>query len=150
MMANVKALEVIISYEFQQPLLGCEALQLAGNGVTWIGGRHIPNGNKRLAVLGDQVLDTVLSNKWYESGMIESNWNAIRLQVSSNSNLSSTGLQFNIGSVLQGNPTNPQRVSEKIMATAVEAVLGAVFRDGGLTAVERVLETLGLTNDSAL
>ena len=45
---------------------------------------------------------------------------------------------------------NPQHISENIMATAVQAVLGAVFRDGGLPALERVMETLGLTIDADL
>ncbi|MCJ1294020.1 hypothetical protein MMC34_005577 [Xylographa carneopallida] len=145
MTTNVVALEVMIHYDFKEPLLAWEALQLPGNGVSEIGSRQLPDGNKRLAILGDHALDLVLCSEWHKSEMSKGRWSKIRVDVSSNSSLHRTGVLFNIGSVLQGNPTNPQPISNVMMATAVEAVIGAVFRDGGLTAVERVMETLGLT-----
>ena len=69
MTTNVTALGVMLQYDFQEPLLAWEALQLAGNGVSRIGSRYTPTGNKRLAILGDQVINTVLCNGWYKSEM---------------------------------------------------------------------------------
>ena len=71
MISNVNACQAIIGYQFQDPYLCWEALQVAGSGVTEILGRHIPNGNKRLAVVGDLALDFVLSQDWYLSGADE-------------------------------------------------------------------------------
>lgn len=36
------------------------------------------------------------------------------------------------------------RVSDKMLATMVEALMGAVFKDGGMEAVENVMESLGI------
>lgn len=71
MMEKVYTLQDIIEYNFNDPLLAAEALQLPGNGVSYIGTRRLINGNKRLAVLGDVVLDMILCGKWYESGLSE-------------------------------------------------------------------------------
>ena len=57
---DVVALEQKIGYTFRDKDVAKEALQLAGDGVLRIGGRELPNGNKRLAVVGDGVLDMVL------------------------------------------------------------------------------------------
>ncbi len=44
------------------------------------------------------------------------------------------------------NPSNPlpQPLGRKVMADLVEALIGAVFQDGGLDAAEQVMQTLGL------
>ena len=69
MTTNVVALEVMIHYDFKEPLLAWEALQLPGNGVSEIGSRQLPDGNKRLAILGDHALDLVLCSEWHKSEM---------------------------------------------------------------------------------
>lgn len=59
--------EVIIAYTFTDPLILWEALQAAGSTVRSAGTRRFPDGNKRLAVLGDTVLKLVLVGEWYDS-----------------------------------------------------------------------------------
>lgn len=68
MLAKVEHCQQILGYQFQDRKLCWEALQMAGNGVRVAGSRSIPNGNKRLAVVGDFVLDLILSEAWYEGG----------------------------------------------------------------------------------
>jgi hypothetical protein len=68
MTTYVKKCEDIIGYEFNDPHVLWEALQLAGSGVSITGMRIVQNGNKRLAVLGDLALDIVLCKKWYDGG----------------------------------------------------------------------------------
>ena len=58
---------MIIGYTFADPIILWEALQAAGSGITWAGTRHFPDGNKRLAVLGDTILQLVLVNDWYDT-----------------------------------------------------------------------------------
>lgn len=56
------ACEQAIGYQFREPLLLWEALQVPGALV------HMPRyveGNKRLAILGDMILDLLLALKWY-------------------------------------------------------------------------------------
>ena len=52
-----------LGYVFVDPSILSEALQAAGNGVSQVGGRKIMEGNKRLAMLGDSVL-----NDWFMGG----------------------------------------------------------------------------------
>jgi len=61
-------LESLLDYHFSDHNLLEELLQAAGSSVSdpaVHGDRH---GNKRLALLGDSVLSTVLLEQWYESG----------------------------------------------------------------------------------
>lgn len=145
MMNKVHACETIIGYQFQDPHICWEALQVAGSGVYRTGGRNIANGNKRLAIVGDAAIDLVLSKDWYESGTDEAQWTTTRLQLSSNENLHSVGLVQNLTGCINTNPLNPVAISKKIMAATVEAVIGAVFLDsGGLAAVKDVMRRLAL------
>lgn len=64
----VNGAQSIIGYAFRDRFLLWEALQSAGSPVLLAGGRNIPNGNKRLAVLGDTVLQLVLVEQWYAGG----------------------------------------------------------------------------------
>jgi ribonuclease III len=162
MMEKVQACEAIIDHVFNDPLLCWEALQVAGSGVSHSGTHCILNGNKRLAVVGDAVIDLILSKDWFESGANESDspavlflrnnvlifvsgyWTDIRMRVSSNANLHAVGIAVGLNSCMHVNPRNPVYFSPKIMATAVEAVIGTVFLDGGLVATRTSMHVLGL------
>ena len=61
------AVENIINYNFNDPLILWEALQAAGSTSRSAGTRRFPDGNKRLAVLGDTILKLVLVQEWYDS-----------------------------------------------------------------------------------
>ena len=62
--------EMTIGHTFNDPLILWEALQAAGSIVRSAGPRRFPDGNKRLAMIGDTVLKLVLVTKWYDSGDI--------------------------------------------------------------------------------
>jgi hypothetical protein len=72
-------------------------------------------------------------------------WTGTRMRVSSNANLHAVGIAVGLHSCMHVNPKNPVSFSQKIMATAVEAVIGAVFLDGGLVAAKASMHVLGLT-----
>ena len=67
MAAKVQQCQKILGYEFTDQYLCWEALQMAGNGISSAGKRPIPNGNKRLAILGQFALGLVLSQEWYDA-----------------------------------------------------------------------------------
>ena len=62
----VHGVENIIGYTFDDPYLVWEAVSAAGS-ITSAGGRHFVNGNKRMAVVGDTLLQLALAESWYES-----------------------------------------------------------------------------------
>ena len=65
-MNRIHGVEAIIGYQFTEYSSIWEALQAAGSPVQFIGNRRIDGGNKRLAVLGDCVLDLALAEAWHE------------------------------------------------------------------------------------
>lgn len=65
---TLQAVETILNYHFHNPKLLWEALQAAG--ATYPGEGLRPNGNKRLALVGDEVLGLVLKEDWYHSGAL--------------------------------------------------------------------------------
>lgn len=64
----------------------------------------------------------------------------------SNLHLSEVGFGHRLDTCVITNTGTP-RVTANTMATTVEAILGAVYLDGGEDAVGRVLTTLGMTHE---
>ena len=78
MVSTVARLQKIIGYKFKNTQLGWEAVQAPGSvthsgetlharsvKTTAIGFERLPDGNKRLALVGDSVLRLVLCEDWY-------------------------------------------------------------------------------------
>jgi len=73
-------------------------------------------------------------------------WAVAEQAIITNKNLSKIGFDIGLDSCVilnQGTGT----VSDKTMATTVEALIGAAFRDGGENALEHLLNTLGLDHE---
>lgn len=70
----------------------------------------------------------------------------IELALLSNSSFTTVGISNGIARCVILNDGTPS-VSAKTMACTAEAILGAVFLDGGADALERVITTLGLTHE---
>lgn len=67
-MTKILGIEALIDYKFTSRLLLWEALQASGSPVRTIGDRSLgTDGNKSLAIVGDRILDTVLSLDWRNS-----------------------------------------------------------------------------------
>ncbi|KAL8782412.1 MAG: hypothetical protein Q9213_005415 [Squamulea squamosa] len=139
----VAGVEAIIGYAFNDKFLLWEALQAAGSNVSIAGNRMIPNGNKRLAVVGNTVLDLVLVERWYGGGQIRGAFDQVRQRVGCNDNLDNVGVQTGLNTFvnLAGGAT---AISPSTMATTVEAILAGVYLDGGLQAVMPVMQNLGI------
>ena len=74
MTTMVRGVESTIDYKFKDPLIAWEALQAAKPEAHLAGNRHIPpDGNKRLAVLGDSILRLALVDEWYSGGETRGN-----------------------------------------------------------------------------
>lgn len=59
-------------------------------------------------------------------------------------NFQRIGIRTGLVNGLNKNPSNPVPNSEKVVATMVEAILGAVVLDGGPEAVPKVMQTVGI------
>ncbi len=59
------ACERLIGYQFKEPLLLWEALQAMGTAYDMPQMPRYDDGNMRLAIVGDRVLDLLLALKWY-------------------------------------------------------------------------------------
>ena len=157
----------IIGYTFNNHTILWEALQAPGAPVFASEGRDFTNGNKRLALLGDALLRTVLLEGWYStsdrirkllsgsirpggefvSNALSENGNSRVEMVGNNANLAQKGRALGLQDCIHNNPAAGGMVSNGTMAQTVEAILGAVWLDSGasgLTAVRAVMATLGL------
>lgn len=65
MASAVQSVQNIIGYTFNDSDLVREAISAAGS-IVAAGTRRFPNGNKRLAILGDTVLQLALAEEWYD------------------------------------------------------------------------------------
>jgi ribonuclease-3 len=143
---KVSSCESIVAYTFTNKLLILQALNNASppialryNNTT----HHIPN-NSALAVLGDTRMDAILCRWWWDRGAprIKGHWTQIRHDKCGNAALAMLGRGLGLNACVIANPGSLV-VSDKMVATAVEAVLGAVYLDGGEEEMERVMRGLG-------
>ena len=65
---HLQGVEDVLSYQFNDRNILWEALQAASSRVVSIGGRVLTDGNKRLAMLGDAIVNVALIEEWYASG----------------------------------------------------------------------------------
>ncbi|KAK5169068.1 uncharacterized protein LTR77_006377 [Saxophila tyrrhenica] len=141
------AVEQIIDYPFRNPLLLQEALYAGGPIPLGHGPftKPITEANKRLALMGDSFFKAILNDRCDEMGMSRALTNAELQRAASNKHLDVVGRKLGLDKYLVLQNGCPG-VSKDLMATGVQAILGAVWRDSGkdLKAVEGVAERIGL------
>ena len=127
-----------LAYEFQTATL----LQLALTHRS-AGKLH----NQRLEFLGDAALGLVMADTLYrrfpEAG--EGQLSQLRASLVNRQTLAGLARKLDLGSLLvlgMGEIKSGGRERESMLSDAMEAVFGAIFLDGGLTACKRVIEHL--------
>jgi ribonuclease-3 len=113
-----------------------------------------PN-NERLEFLGDAVLNLVIAHRLYEGfpQAAEGDLSRLRARLVSREPLAEIALALGLGETLQlgsGELKSGGFRRQSILADALEAVCGAIFLDGGLTAVEPVISRLFAARVAAL
>ncbi|XWW92868.1 hypothetical protein V2A60_000795 [Cordyceps javanica] len=149
---NIRGCEQILLHTFLNKLRCAESLNGAGSTASVYvvdGRRKILPKNDRLAVYGDSVASAMLCQDWYHGGSDRDSWTSIRTTVLCNDYLAARGFALGLDSCLNKND-GTYVVSKKMMATAVEAILGAVHLDGGDDALRRVLRHLRIVNPDEL
>jgi len=113
-----------------------------------------PN-NERLEFLGDAVLNLVIAHRLYAAfpQAAEGDLSRLRARLVSREPLAEVALTLGLGEALQLGPGELRSGGfrrQSILADALEAVCGALFLDGGLAAVEAVIERLFAPRIAAL
>lgn len=103
--------------------------------------------NERLEFLGDAVLELAVSDWVYHRypEIPEGGLTRLRAEVVSEKGLCSVAKTLNLGAGLRlgkGEEKSGGRGKPSLLSDALEAVLGAVYQDGGFAAAYRVVETL--------
>ncbi len=141
-------LEAVLGYAFRDRAVLAQALRHA----SWCNEAAGPRveDNERLEFLGDAVLDLVVGHRLMTRypQLREGELSVTRAQVVSEAGLSELAGQLGLGQYLmlgKGEEKSGGRAKPSILANAFEAILAAVYLDGGFPAAEdmvtRVLAT---------
>ncbi|KAG7002085.1 IMP-specific 5'-nucleotidase 1 [Physcia stellaris] len=123
------AVQDIIAYQFNDLSLLTEALQAPGSPIRYAGTRAIPDGNKRLALLGDTVLELALLEHWYEGGSPRGAGHSYTEIEGNNNRLAMVARQHGLEAYVNNDPSRRGAVANSTLANTVEAILGAVYLD---------------------
>lgn len=163
----VKHIENTIRHTFSNKKLCAESLNNAGpTASVYVADRQFTTlpKNDRLAVYGDIVATSMLCRDWYDGGsskgmstavahlrclllliIKKAAWTAMRNDVLSNEYLAEIGFTLGLDHCINKD-AGTTSVSKRMMATAVEALLGAVHLDGGDEALRVVLGQLRIVS----
>jgi ribonuclease-3 len=108
---------------------------------------HAPDHNERLEFLGDSLLNCVVAVLLYERfpGLTEGDLSRLRAGLVNQASLFEIAQSLELGDELllgEGELKSGGFRRPSILADGFEAILGAVFLDGGFEAVRRVVEHL--------
>ena len=124
-----------IDYPFKNPALLTQALTHRS---------FSGNNNERLEFLGDGALNFIVANQLYLrfTKLPEGDLSRLRAQLVKEATLAEIAFSLNIGESLklgEGELKSAGFKRPSILADALEAIVGAVFLDGGFTAAETLV-----------
>ncbi|MDP8208794.1 MAG: ribonuclease III [Candidatus Electryonea clarkiae] len=136
---NIDQCEKLIEYRFNNPVLLAHALR--HRSIIVETGDTRKSANERLEFLGDAVLDLIVSEQLYKQYPDAREGFLARLKslAVSGRQLSSKAKLINLGDYMQISPSevrNGGRTRRSILEDGLEAVIGAVYLDGGLKEAE--------------
>jgi ribonuclease-3 len=147
MMKNLSELERILGYSFGKRKL----LERALTHSSAANERRLtePDDNEQLEFLGDSIIGFVISDFLFQkyTELSEGELSKVRAHLVSSANLSKLAAQLGLGNFLvlgRGEEKTGGRKKQALLADAFEAVVAAIYLDGGLPpARDFVRETFG-------
>jgi len=138
------SLEALLGYQFENPQLPLQALTHKSYSNEQ---SDATQHNERLEFLGDAVLELAVSNWVYQRypDIPEGGLTRIRSEVVCESGLATVARQLKLGERLRlgkGEEKSGGREKPSLLSDALEALLGAVYCDGGFDAACRVVENI--------
>jgi ribonuclease-3 len=132
-------LEASLGYDFADPSL----LELALTHRSFTAEEDAEESNERLEFLGDAVLGLVVSTELHEAwDLREGEMAKVRAAVVNEATLAAVARSIGVDEAVQisrGEDASGGRHKPSILADAMEALIGAVYLDGGLEAARRVV-----------
>jgi ribonuclease III len=124
-----------LGYQFKNPALLSQALTHRS---------FAANNNERLEFLGDGALNFIIANQLYQRflKLPEGDLSRLRAQLVKESTLSEIAFSLNIGDALklgEGELKSAGWRRPSILADALEAIIGAVYSDGGFASAEALV-----------
>jgi ribonuclease-3 len=132
---SIDSLAKSLGYQFKTPALLTQALTHRS---------FSGNNNERLEFLGDSVLNFIIAHQLYLrfSKLPEGDLSRLRAQLVKESTLSEIAFILNIGDALklgEGELKSAGWRRPSILADALEAIIGAVYSDGGFASAEALV-----------
>lgn len=132
---SIDSLAKSLGYQFKTPALLTQALTHRS---------FSGNNNERLEFLGDSVLNFIIAHQLYLrfSKLPEGDLSRLRAQLVKESTLSEIAFSLNIGDALklgEGELKSAGWRRPSILADALEAIIGAVYSDGGFASAETLV-----------
>lgn len=138
----VHKFETKFGYYFKNPKLLCEALTHTSyaNEYNQKTGEHIPN-NERLEFLGDTVMGTIISTRLFRTfpQITEGKLSKMRSAIVCESSLAECFQENGLTEFLvlgKGEELTGGRQRPSVLADCFEAIIGAIYLDGGFAAAE--------------
>ncbi|HLE50303.1 MAG TPA: ribonuclease III [Patescibacteria group bacterium] len=130
---DLAPLQKSLGYDFQDPTLLATALTHRSS----LNEQGVKESNERLEFLGDAVLEMIITNYLYQARPNESEGflTAARSAVVRTEGLAEVARSINLGSYLRmsrGEVMGGGRENPSLLENTVEALIGAIFKDGGL------------------
>jgi ribonuclease-3 len=138
----VESLQQALGYRFNDPSLLDEAL--SHRSFIGVHGEDRLESNERLEFLGDAVLDLIVAHELFQRypDKAEGELTELKSLLVSRPTLQQTALDVGIGDALllsENEEATGGRKRPSILADAFEAVLGAIYIDGGFEAVRNIV-----------
>jgi len=134
--ADLVQLQTTLAYQFKNSQLLKQALTHRSFGA---------DNNERLEFLGDALLDLIVGESLFNQhpGADEGNLSRLRSSIVNKSALAGIGREWNLGEHMllgAGELKSGGRSRDSILADTVEAVVAAVYLDGGLAACRKLVD----------
>lgn len=139
---NLRDFERLIGYRFRRPDLLDSALK--HRSIIFETGESRECANERLEFLGDAVLDLIVAELLYEQypHSREGHLTRLKSMAVSGRQLANKARKMGLGNFLQisaGEDRSGGRNRRSILEDALEAIIGAVYLDGGMKAAKRFI-----------
>lgn len=139
---NLQELEANLGYSFKHP----ELLQTALIHRSFLNESNTSASNERLEFLGDAVLELIVSEFLFQTlpEAPEGILTAARAAIVRTESLAQIAVQLKLGDFLNlshGEEKSGGRTNVSLLANTFEAVLGAIYLDGGLSVCQQYLQT---------
>lgn len=155
--ARVPMIEEMFGYVFVNKALCAEAIQMAmpEMQVVFDGAYRTIRKNNLLAVVGDISLNHALCKMWYSHThstlrQTSTAWTQARNDLASNAALATRGNSLGLGPLIYVTGGYYGPASDKMIATTIEAIIGAIDMDGGEPAVVEAVKHLGFDDHPSL